>query len=298
MPPIKLSAGEHALCLHHNDSDGRAAAAIVRRALGPEVCLCEMNYGDSLPLERVLTSDHIIIVDFSLPRDEMEKLATYHQLTWIDHHKTAIEELQGISESWPGVRDMGEAACVLTWQYFFPNQPIPQAIKLIGDRDIWRWAEANTGPFNEGIYQLDTRPVNDKLWEPLLDNDLILIAELIATGKMLRAARMRDIRRTLLRRGFTVDFEGHRTLVVNLRGSGDIGQQVRDMGYEMAYCYVDNLHNGEINTFVSLYSAEVDVAVIAERFGGGGHSGAAGFHFERGGSPFPPGAQVDLKLYA
>ncbi len=149
--PLTKPTELQTLCLHHNDTDGRASAAIVRRALGPQVRLYEMSYGDSLPLEYLLTADHLIIVDFSLPREEMENLAAYHQITWIDHHKSAIEELAGSADDWPGIRDVGEAACVLTWQYYFPDQRVPKSIKLIGDRDIWRWAEPETGPFNEGI---------------------------------------------------------------------------------------------------------------------------------------------------
>jgi nanoRNase/pAp phosphatase (c-di-AMP/oligoRNAs hydrolase) len=42
-----------------------------------------------------------------------------------------------------------------------------------------------------------------------------------------------------------------------------------------------------------MYSQTVDVAEIAQRFGGGGHAGAAGFHFKRSESPFPPEAKVD-----
>jgi len=44
------------LCIYHNDADGRASAAIVRRALGHDVTLYEMKYGDSLPLEELLQS--------------------------------------------------------------------------------------------------------------------------------------------------------------------------------------------------------------------------------------------------
>jgi oligoribonuclease NrnB/cAMP/cGMP phosphodiesterase (DHH superfamily) len=282
------------ICLHHNDTDGRASAAIVRRALGQKIWLYEMDYGDSIPLERVLTSDNIIIVDFSLPKDEMEKLATYHNLTWIDHHKSALDEMVGTADQWPGIRDTAEAACVLTWQFYFPDQPVPLAVKLIGDRDIWRWAESDTGPFNEGLYQLDTRPFNDTLWNPLLSDDMDTITKITADGKLLRSARLKDIHRMILGRGFSVSLEGYRTLVLNMRGSGDIGQQVRELGYEIAYCYVDNLNNGELVTFVTLYSAEVDVSIIAQRFGGGGHPGAAGFHFARGVSPFPPGMEVEI----
>ena len=292
---IQTEPDAKTLCLHHNDSDGRACAAIVRRALGKDVWLYEMNYGDSLPLEKILISDHIIIVDFSLPLDEMKNLAQYHQITWIDHHKSSIDELTEVSGTWPGIRDEREAACILTWNYYFPDEPIPKAIRLIGDRDIWRWAELDTGPFNEKFYNLDTRPFNDKLWNPLLDNEPDFVAQIIADGKILRDARMQDIRRTTHKRGFQVTFEGYKTLAMNIRGNGDIGQQVRDLGYEIAYCYVDNVVNGELYTFVSLYSAEVDVSKIAQKFGGGGHFGAAGFHFKRSHSPFPVGVDVSFQ---
>lgn len=285
------------LCLHHNDADGRACGAIVRRALGKDVMLYEMDYGESIPLELIVTADHILIVDFSLPKEEMEQLAAYHQFTWIDHHKSAIDEMDGTADSWAGVRDTSEAACVLTWQYFFPALPLPKAVRLIGDRDIWRWAEVDTGAFNEGLYQHYTRPDNDLLWQALLDDDPGEVARIIELGGTLREARLREIRRATARYSFVATFEGYRTLVINLRGSGDLGAHIRTMGYQMAYCYVDKVSDGKLMTFVSLYSEEVDVSPIAQKFGGGGHAGAAGFHFPRGDTPFPPGAVVLLDLH-
>ena len=282
------------LCIYHNDTDGRASAAIVRRALGQEISLYEMKYGDSLPLEEVLVADHIIIVDFSLPPDDMKRLASYHQLTWIDHHKTAIEELCGIADHLPGIRDINEAACVLTWKYFYPEEKIPLSVQLIGDRDIWRWVHSDTGPFNEGLFQKNTNPRHDKLWEALLTNDRTLINQLIENGTTLRKARLKTIQSSASRYGFAVLFEGYRTLAINFRGSGDLGEHIRNNGYQIGYCYIDNTLDGELCTFVTLYSKEIDVAEIAHRFGGGGHAGAAGFHFKRSDSPFPPKAEIKL----
>lgn len=285
------------LCLHHNDADGRACGAIIRRAMGDEVTLYEMDYGDILPLDLIVTADHILIVDFSLPKEEMENLAAYHQLTWIDHHKSALDEMDGTADAWAGVRDTSEAACVLTWRYFFPDQPVPTAIKLIGDRDIWRWAEVDTGAFNEGLHQHYTRPNNDELWQPLLDDSPEELARLIEMGSAIREARLREIRRATSRYSFQATFEGHRTLVINLRGSGDLGEQIRNLGYEVGYCYVDKVSEGQLMTYVTLYSDTVDVSQIAQKFGGGGHAGAAGFHFPRGDSPFPSEASVVLTLH-
>ncbi len=275
------------LCLHHNDADGRACGAIIRRALGEEVTLYEMDYGESLPLDLVVVADHILIVDFSLPKDEMVGLAAYHQFTWIDHHKSSLDEMDGTADSWAGVRNTSEAACVLTWRYFFPDLTVPKAVTLIGDRDIWRWAEKDTGAFNEGLYQQYTRPNNDGLWQLLLDDDPDELARLIELGGTIRDFRLREIRRTAARYGFTATVEGYRTLVINLRGSGDLGAHIRTMGYEIAYCYVDKVSGGQLMTFVSLYSDTVDVSLIAQKFSGGGHVGAAGFHFPRGNRPFP-----------
>ena len=280
------------ICLHHNDADGRASAAIVRRALGPDVQFYEIDFGDLVPWNKIEGADRAVMVDFSLPPDEMLRLAEATDLIWIDHHISALEAMAGIADDWPGVRDIGEAGCVLTWNYFFPDKPIPRAILLIGDRDIWRWAEQDTGAFDEGLYQRDTRPDHDELWQPLLNDDRKLLQELIEEGEILRRARLLDIRRTVRKYGFEVSFEGYRTLAINTRSSGEMGEIIRQQGYQIAYCYVDIRQNGNLVTAVTLYSDEVDVSRLARKFGGGGHRGAAGFSFSRGESPFPPAALV------
>lgn len=281
------------LCLHHNDADGRASAAIVRRALGSAVRLQEMTYGEPTPWKEIEQAEKVIVVDFTLPPGEMISIAGSRQLVWIDHHITAIEDLAHVAAAWPGKRDISESACVLAWQYFFPQHPLPRAIFLIGDRDIWRLSDPDSSFFGEGLYHQDTRPYRDELWKPLLDNEPDLVAELIRKGHLYLEVRLRNIRRTVNRHSFSVLFEGYRTLAVNHRGDGDLGQHMRELGYEIAYCYVDEYQNDHLATFVTMFSAGVDVSAIARKFGGGGHPGAAGFNFPRGATPFPEGARVE-----
>ena len=223
-------ADQSTICLHHNDADGRASAAIVRRALGTDVTLYEMNYGDPIPWEIITSTDRVVIVDFSLPREDMLRITQRNDFIWIDHHISAIEELSGISESWAGIRDTREAACVLTWRYFFPNQPVPRPIVLIGDRDAWHWREEETGAFDEGLYQQDTHPENDALWGPLLDDDSEFVSQLVAQGKVLREARLHNIQRQVDNYGFAVNFEGWRAMAINIRGNGDIGSYIQELG--------------------------------------------------------------------
>lgn len=282
------------LCLYHDDPDGRASAAIVRRVYGEEAVLHAIDYGDPVPWGAIRQAGRVIVVDFSLPAEDMLRIAENAKLVWIDHHVSAIEALTPYAGDWEGLRDTRQAACVLTWRYYFPDQPVPRAILLIGDWDTWAWEEPETGAFGAGLRQQDTDPENDVLWGRLLSGEAGFLADLVAQGEILRAARLRDIRRDVDRYAFEVSFDGHRTLAINQRGSGDIGEYIRELGYSLAYCYLDEMQDGVLMTGVSLYSAEVDVSEIAARYGGGGHRGAAGFAFPRQSVPFPPESKVRL----
>ena len=222
----------------------------------------------------------------------MKRLAEGRELVWIDHHKSAMLEFEGIADNWPGIRDISEAACVLTWKYFFPERPVPKAIVLIGDRDVWRWAEKDTGPFGESLYNQDHHATNAEFWKPLLEDDQAVLTEMIEEGVRLREITLRDIDHLMVARSFEVRFDGYHTLAVNTRGNGDIGNYGRDRGFEIVYTYVDEMQAGGLTTVVTLFSNKIDVSVIAKRYGGGGHAGAAGFSFPRRATPFPPGSHV------
>lgn len=285
------------ICFHHNDPDGHASGAIVRYALGDAVTLIESDYNATpiIPWDLVGQAEQVIVTDFSFPVADMQRLAKGRELVWIDHHKSAIAEFAGIADPWPGIRDVSEAACVLTWRYFFPQRPVPKAVILVGDRDTWRWAEKDTGSFNESLHSHDHHADNAAFWKPLLEDDPTTLEKMIEEGIWLREIKLRKVDRTMKARSFEVLFEGYRTLAVNTRGSGDVGDYGRDCGYEIVYAYVDEMRVDGLTTVVTLYSNQVDVSVIAQRYGGGGHAGAAGFSFLRGATPFPSGSQVEYK---
>jgi oligoribonuclease NrnB/cAMP/cGMP phosphodiesterase (DHH superfamily) len=279
------------LCFYHEDADGRCGAAIVRRAFGKRVILQPVDYGDPIPWEVVEEVAQVIITDFSFPKESMERMIATTPLIWIDHHKTALEDLADLKDI-PGKRALDQAACVLTWEFFFPEITLPKAVAYIGDRDIWRHEFPETKAFSEGLYFEDSRPSNDRLWEPLLDDDQTFVASLIERGEVLYQARIISIEKMITRQGFEIEFEGYRTLALNSRASGDLGESIRKKGYEIGYCYTESIQNGELMTFVSLFSDQVDVSEIARKFGGGGHPGAAGFSFRCKDWPFPPGSEV------
>lgn len=286
-----LDSSRKTICLYHNDPDGCCAAAIVRRALGEPLMLRPLEIGDPVPWDEMGSYEQVVMVDYSLAPEDMRRLREGWSLVWVDHHKTSLVLLGEEMADVPGERSLEAAGCVLTWQTFFPELPLPQAVALIGDRDIWRMAYPETRTFSEGLYRSDFSPTNDDLWVPLLDDDRAVVQELIERGQVLYQARLHDIERIVARYGFEVEFEGHRTLAVNHRGSGDMGEYIRQQGYEIGYCYVEAVRSGELQTVVTLYSEQVDVSEIARKHGGGGHPGAAGFQMRRADRPFPPGTE-------
>jgi oligoribonuclease NrnB/cAMP/cGMP phosphodiesterase (DHH superfamily) len=283
------------ICFHHNDPDGHASGAIVRYALGDDVLLVESDYDKTIiPWEKVEKADRIIVTDFSFPMDDMLRLANGREFVWIDHHKSAMLEFAEMGKDWKGIRDVSEAGCVLTWKHFFPDKPVPYPIVLIGDRDIWRWAEADTGAFNESLYNQDHKAENDALWRSLFEEDQATLKRMIEEGQWLRKINLENVARMMEGRSFEVQFERYNTLAVNAVGTGDIGNYGRDREYEIVYCYRDEMQSGVLSTVITLFSNKVDVSVIAKKYGGGGHAGAAGFSFPRGASPFPPDSEVHL----
>jgi len=76
----------------------------------------------------------------------LESLAARSRfLLVLDHHKTAQAELDGFPHA---IFDMNHSGAVITWQYFFPSEPVPALLAYIEDRDLWR----HQLPFSEAIH--------------------------------------------------------------------------------------------------------------------------------------------------
>ncbi len=276
------------ICLHHNDQDGHCAGAIVRHRFGDTVALHEIDYGLPIPWDALNAAETVILTDFSLPRADMETLyrTKGENFIWIDHHISAMNDMADLPLA--GLRRLEKAGCVLTWEYLYPDEPVPAAVKYIGDRDIWRFEYPQTRYFCEGLFIADISATNDDLWHPLLHNDTTLIEELIDTGKILYNARLKSIAYRVANYGFEVTFEGFKTLAVNMPSNGDVGHHICGLGYDVAYVYTESQIDGKIVTKVTLYSETIDVSRLAKAHGGGGHKGAAGFQFIRtGNNPLP-----------
>ena len=110
-------------CFYHNDADGKCSGFWVNFAVKlsndyQDNSFIEMTYAKPFPMTSIRKDEQIYIVDFSISPDEMRQLLKITKnVTWIDHHKTAIEKYQDFEHEIRGIRYDGIAACMLTYCY-------------------------------------------------------------------------------------------------------------------------------------------------------------------------------------
>lgn len=262
-------------CYYHNDLDGRCAGAIIFRALGDRLLgdYIEVDYKDSIDVDAIKKDEDIFIVDFSFKPEVMEQvLKITNNIIWIDHHKTADE--YKYSQEIKGLRiteDKKFAGCELTWMYFYPDKKMPTFVKLIGDRDKWAWKFGKeTAYFCLGM-QLYPHQPQDEIWEELPDVEMV--HHIQNRGKTCEEFRDNFCKDYVDSYGFETEFEGYKCFALGLYmfGSEAFGERFKQYDICLSYVFLGDKWQ------VGLYSETVDVSIIAKKYGGGGHKGAAGF---------------------
>lgn len=153
---------------HSADLDGLACGAILKMKYGEAINLIPFNYGE--PTEEILPlciGQPVIMCDVSMDKEHMDFIANESErFLWIDHHNVEWKH--------PKVEIVSgdEAACQLTWDCLFKNQPRPTAIDLLGDYDVFKkdssfgWEETVL-PFQ--VY-MRTRFELDRVYEHIATN--------------------------------------------------------------------------------------------------------------------------------
>lgn len=265
---------------HHNDLDGRCAAAIMylfaRNKGFSAIQFREVDYKDSVDFSEIGREDTASVVDFSFKPEVMADLCRRAlSVIWCDHHATAKDYPY---TDLPGFRDFsnkGLSGCECTWRHCFGAAILPPAVRLIGDYDAWRLDEKPLCfEFYEGMKLEGNQPPDSPFWEELITRHSLQRVQAIA-AQGAAAIKYRDVYCAELAKafGYETEINGHKAYAMNLYrfGSKQFGDRFAEYPVCIAY-----IHDGRRFT-VSLYSETVDVSVIAKFFGGGGHKGAAGF---------------------
>ena len=266
-------------CVYHKiDLDGKCAAAVVKSRY-PDIELMPYNYGDELDVHRLI-GKRVVFVDCVLqPFGLMVELAKTCELTWVDHHKTAIEEYEraGKPESIKAVIGTKLAGCELTWRWAYPGDQTPEAVRLLGRYDVWDVeADKLVMPFQYGMRQFDAEPGDTAFWTKLLDNDRG-VKKIAKEGQpILKYVEASNA--SACKSAFFTEFGGLRCICLNMpRANSQVFQSVWN---PEAHDAMLSFYNGSNRHWtISLYTAKdgVDVGELAKQRGGGGHKQAAGF---------------------
>lgn len=270
------------LCIHHNDLDGKCAAAIVgyyfrqKRVEDASVVFFSTDYPLPPPASNLYAGKEVVIVDFSFKLDVMNDIILLAKdVTWIDHHPSArfypYQSLPGFRD----FRDKSKSGCELTWQYFF-SDAMPYAVQLIGDYDKWALKINDSTNFYEGMKMQYNEP-GDAIWRTLFaDHGISGCDQFITEGKIAINYRKFYTKELCNQYGYETSIDGIDAYACNFQNMGSNGFGPLFDKYPICISYI---HNGG-GFKVSLYSKDVDVSLIAAAYGGGGHKGAAGFFCE------------------
>lgn len=278
------------ICIYHaNCCDGFAAAWAARRALGPYVEFIPAQYKTAPP---DVSGADVVIVDFSYKRPVLEQMAlTARSILVLDHHKTAQSDLAGLPEpvggQWEAHRsaagnpaalfDMSRSGAQMAWDFFFPDDERPFLIDVVADRDLWRWQIAMSRELNAVIA---SHPFDFTEWNTLARKLLNSsgVEGMAAEGAAILRAHDKLVEQVIAtsKRHMRIGDYVVPVAAAPYALASDVAGRMAQ-GQPFAATYVDG---PSCRTF-SLRSrgdgTALDVQDIAQSYGGGGHSSAAGF---------------------
>ena len=269
------------LCIYHvADHDGKGSAAIVKRVF-PDAELCGLNHDMDIPYDLIESHDKIVVCDISLPLEYMFKLSETKDFTWIDHHISVIEEYEnamanGEHDPIKGLRRSGTAAIELTWEYFHPNEALPEGVKLLAMNDVYDLSDDRVFPFEYAFQSFGVNRPDDPIWDEVFNSTLDINLTVQKGEAIMSWINIRNYR---LVRGisFTSSYKGLKCICANMpQGKSmffDSLPHIRTFDF-MVNFFMNKKNQWNLSFYT--YKDNVDVSKIAAEFGGGGQQKAAG----------------------
>lgn len=290
---------------HRADYDGIFCREIARRFFEDRAVYIGWDYGDPPPA--VSPDQDLYMLDISV-----EALMKHPKLTWIDHHKSAIEKY-AVPFPEPSQRNPagyyidGVAACRLAWQYFnneyspinphchpcdynlpqkqaFVDRKVsePLAVRLAGEYDVWDHRDQDA----DVSFQFGLDAQITIAWHLLLEEAknrhaaIDYVAEIIDAGRIAKncyAKRDADVMRE---RSFKINFEETNFLALNTPRCNSNTFRALDIpetGHDALMAFYWNGREWSVSLYHAAHRKDLDLSKIAVRYRGGGHAGACGF---------------------
>lgn len=281
---------------HDNCVDGFGAAFIAARnfeTLDQDYVMIPHSYGKPVDfMESLEADDHVFILDYSLPPEVMVSICEKVELVvWLDHHKSAIDKWtvattihtpEDLIDTTPAnlkeVLDITRSGTGITFDYFHPVSVRPMWVNWIEDRDLWKFKYGEASKqFHAAI---SSYPKTVEQWHVLLvlgtQTDY---EQLLTEGEAILRAHNQRVKEIADGCAVPIVIDGQKGFAANCNGyfASDVGHELAERSGTFGATWYQNA-SGDIKWSLRAASNNsVDVAKIAEAFGGGGHKAAAGF---------------------
>lgn len=284
------------LCIYHGNCDDGFGAAWAIWRHWPDVEFVPGVYGKPLP---DAAGKNVLFVDFSDKRPGILAMGkTAKSVVIIDHHKTALEELEGFPKfdgalsSLPQLFDtaefmgevpvavwfdMDQSGALMAWQFATGTErkdfPPPQMLAFIEDRDLWRFTYGDrTRQFSAA---LRTYAQDFNTWDGIANS----VEDMIAEGAVVLRAHNHNVSQ-IVREAYMTDVGGVSIPVVNAPY-----HYASDVAHKLLEEYPDapfvgawfRRGDGLVQWSLRSEDRRTDVSAVAKAKGGGGHRNAAGF---------------------
>lgn len=290
-------------CYYHSDADGIESAHQVLlhwRKLNPnyefnKYDFVRVDHRSKINIYEIYTNETVFIVDFSFkPEVLRELLKITKNVIWIDHHISAIEAYDGFEHDIWGIRKDGIAASMLAYIYFnhmvegndygnpkeFNSSYIKKAqmiTKYISLRDTGDYTPGDdVDLFTTAFHAIDIITPNDDILYKLHDDVYANLLLNMDGPSMFRYKNTMNAR-YINSRGFKCKFEGYNAYACNIGmvGSDAFDKLVNKDKYDILITFI---FTGEFYNY-TIYPVKegIEAYKIAEKYGGGGHSGSAAF---------------------
>ena len=267
------------LVLYHgrNCPDGFAAALAAWLFYEGQAEFLGLDHGDIKTVADLpaLNGRAVYILDFSFSKDILRGIEQRAaQLVMLDHHKSAADHLSGF-ECRCGVIhfDMHKSGARLAWEFFQTEQPLPDLVRFIEDRDIWVWQYPDSAGF---LAALDMELFEFERWNDIAEFDAPQLAAYVERGRAMDE-KFNKLAAGIAESAQALTFNGIKGLMVNAPSvfHSVVGDMLSRQGATFALMWsVDKI--GTIKAGLRSQRSFNCIA-LAESMHGGGHAQACGF---------------------
>lgn len=305
------------LCIYHNPCPDGAVAALIFNINNPGCAMLPYDHKDRdliyKKIKEVITSVnnlHIYFLDvcplFSFVDEIKDKVEC---ITIIDHHKPACDKFvmdksEKVVENCKVIFDNTKSACQIVWNHFYPGKDYPDSILHIGNKDIWKFDNKFTELFCIGYPEYYKIPRFDKIsseellnyFKKVLNSGPDDIQEIIEKGRELISSYREKANNIFLERKLWF-WKKNVYLTKDTDRNGKLLKivQVDKLDYILIKYYIeilqehypeyDVLRIRNVKDYDVSYSLRTlngaNVALLAQKYGGNGHSGASGYGVKR-----------------